>query len=77
MQEEINTLRSELQELTEEVYRGNFTSQQDFNKYANFTVRMKVPVVTALPASCEIGELISYGGKLYHCSASNTWTAQT
>lgn len=74
---QIDNLRRELQELTEEVYRGNFTSQQDFTKYSNFTSKIKIPVVTALPATCEIGELVSYNAKLYHASALNTWTAQT
>lgn len=70
-------LTKDLQNLTDEVYRNNFTSHQDFNKYCNFTSRLKIPVVTALPANAEIGELVSYAGKLYHASALNTWTAQT
>lgn len=76
-QKQIDELNKKIQDLNDEYYRNNFTSHQDFNKYSNFTSRIKIPVVTALPATCEIGELISYGGKLYHCSATNTWTAQT
>lgn len=77
MDNELQKLKKDLQDLIDEVYRNNFTSHQDFNKYSNFTSRIKIPVVTALPSTCEIGELVSYNGKLYHASALNTWTAQT
>lgn len=69
----LTKLERDLVDLNEEFYRSNFTSQQDMNKFINCTVRFKVPVVTALPATCQIGELISYGGKLYVASAVNTW----
>ena len=74
MNPEIEQLKRELQDLTDEVYRNNFTSHQDFNKYCNFTNRLKVPKVTSLPAKAEIGELVVYSGKLYVASALNTWT---
>lgn len=73
----INELEKKLQDLSEAYYRNNFTANQDFNKVSRFNSRIKIPVVTALPTTCEIGELCSYSAKLYHCSASNTWTAQT
>lgn len=76
-QAQIEQLRKDLNDLIDEVYLNNFTGYQVFTKYADFTNRLKVPVVSALPAKAEIGELVSYGGKLYHCSALNTWTAQT
>ena len=77
MEEQIAQLTMQLNSLRQEYYRNNFSAQQDFNKFSNFTTRIKVPVVTALATKCEIGELCSYSGKLYHCSALNTWTAQT
>ncbi len=76
-QNRINELEKKVQALNDEFYRNNFTSTQDFNKTSRFNSRLRVPVVTALPATCEIGELCSYSAKLYHCSAANTWTAQT
>jgi len=77
MPDSVEKLRKDLNELIDEYYNGNFTSSQDFNKYIRFNSRMKVPVVTTLSTTCEIGELCSYSGKLYHCSAVNTWTSQT
>ena len=74
MNPEVEQLKKDLNDLIQEVYRNNFTSHTDFNKYCNFTSRIKVPVVTSLPTNCEIGELIVYGGKLYVASALNTWT---
>lgn len=70
-------LQQQIDDLKAELYRGNFSNLQDFQKYSRFNTRIKVPVVTALSTKCEIGELCSFGGKLYHCSALNTWTAQT
>lgn len=73
LQRQVSDLRKALEALSGEYYRYNFTSQQEFTKYANFTGRIKVPVVSALPATAQIGELVSYSGKLYVCSAANTW----
>ena len=70
----INKLERDLMDLNQEYYRTNFSSQQDFPKYSNFTTRIKVPVHTTKPATCEIGELCSQGGNLYVCSAADTWT---
>jgi hypothetical protein len=77
LQAQINTLKRDLQDLTDEVYRTNFTAQQDFPKYSNFTTRIKIPVFATKPSTCEIGEVCSNGGKLWHCSAINTWSSQT
>ena len=73
-QEQINKLQKDLQDLTDEVYNGNFSAHQDFNKVSHFNSRIKIPVITALPTTCDVGELICSAGKLYLCSAINTWT---
>lgn len=73
----IAKLERDLQDLNDEVYKTNFTAQQDFPKNANFTSRLKIPVYTTKPAKCDVGELCSNGGKLWHCSSTDTWTAQT
>jgi hypothetical protein len=72
----LDALERDLRALNEEVYRTNFSSTQDFPKYSRFNTRLKVPTVTAVAATCEIGELcvVSSTGKLYVCSATNTWT---
>jgi hypothetical protein len=72
-QAQINQLKQELDMLKAEYYRNNFSTRQDFSKYSDFKSKLKVPVFTALPSTCEIGEIGSYSGKLYVCSATNTW----
>jgi hypothetical protein len=77
LQKRIEKLERDLQDLNDEIYRTNFSAQQDFNKSSTFTTRLRVPVYTTKPTSCDIGEICSQGGKLWHCSAANTWTNQT
>jgi hypothetical protein len=77
LQAQINTLKQDLQALNDEMYRGNFSAHQDFNKTSYFNTRLRVPVYTTKPSTCEIGEVCSNGGKLWHCSTTNNWTAQT
>lgn len=74
LENQINKLRQDLNDLTQEVYMNNFSGHQDFNKYSNFTTRLKVPHYATNPAVCEVGEIIENGGKLYICSSANTWT---
>lgn len=76
MNPEIEKLRRDLEDLTAEVYRNNFSTSQDFTKYSRFKTRLKVPTLASAPATCEIGEVYvnSGTGKLYVCSAVNTWT---
>lgn len=73
---ELNQLRQRLEALEGDFYRNNFTTSQDFPKYSRFKTRLKVPTLASAPATCEIGEVYvnSGTGKLYVCSAVNTWT---
>jgi len=75
-QKRIDQLEKDLQALSDEYYRGNFSSSQDFQKYSRFNTRLKVPTLGTAPTTCEIGEVYvnSASGKLYVCSASNTWS---
>lgn len=75
-EERIKKLEIDLMALNEEIYRNNFSDSQDFQKYSRFNTRLKVPTLAATPSTCEIGELcvVSSTGKLYVCSAANTWT---
>jgi len=81
MNPELQALRKELEDLRQEFYLNNFSAQQDFSKRCHFNTRIRVPVLSALPATCEIGELCVHndggGYKLYYGSALNTWTATT
>ena len=71
---QIDKIRRDLQDLTDEYYANNFTSHQDFNKSSNFNTKLKVPHYASDPSTCEVGEIIEVGGKLKICSATNTWT---
>ena len=73
LQDQISGLQAQVTELRDAFYRNNFSQQQVFNKYCDFTTRIKIPVVTAL-ANCEIGELCFYSGDLWVATDINTWT---
>lgn len=70
----IEKLERDLFDLNQEVYRNNFKAHQDFNKTSFFNTRLKVPVYSSLPSTCEEGELVCVGGGLYIASATNTWS---
>lgn len=74
-QRQLDTLRMELESLKAEFYRNNFTARQDFPKYSSFQTGLKVPTLASAPSKCEQGELYvnSGTGKLYVCSATDTW----
>lgn len=74
LQNQIDKLKADLVALQQEFYRNNFSAHQDFNKYSNFTTRLKIPHYEQLPLTGEVGELIEKGGLLYICSSANTFT---
>jgi hypothetical protein len=49
-------------------------SRLSFTSTATAPSRLQVPVYAANPATCTVGEICVSGGKLYVCSATNTWT---
>lgn len=74
VEEQIQILRNDLTILQQEVFRNNFSSSQDFNKFIRFNTRMKVPHYDAVPPVGEVGELIEVGGVLLICSSPNTYS---
>lgn len=70
---EVARLKKDLKDLTDEMYRNNFSAHQDFNKSVSFNTKLKIPVYISLPATCEVGELVVKSGKLYVCSSPNTF----
>lgn len=72
LQEQFTKLKSEVDSLSSNFYRNNFTSSQVFNKDSVFNTRLRVPVYSSAPAVSEIGDLIAVGGKLYICTVANT-----
>ena len=73
MQDKIASLEYQISELRDAFYRNNFSQSQVFNKYSDFTFRLKIPVVSALSTTCELGELCVYNGGLYLAYQVNTW----
>jgi len=73
-QEQLQALKNDLESLTQEVYRNNFSGSQDFNKFSRFNTRLKVPHYDFPPLVCEVGEIIESGGVLYLCSSANRFT---
>jgi len=73
-EEQLQILKSDLTALQKEVYRNNFSSHQDFNKFSNFATRLKVPHYNQLPPVGEVGEILELGGSLFICSSPNTFT---
>lgn len=74
LEEQIKMFKGDLNKLNQEVYRNNFSGHQDFNKFSNFTTRLKVPHYETIPIVGEVGEIIEAGGALYICSSSNTFS---
>lgn len=74
LEEQILILRQELTALQSEVYRNNFSSSQDFNKFIRCNTRLKIPHYDSVPPVGEVGELIEVNGTLLICSSANTFS---
>lgn len=72
LQAQIIKLRSDLDSLSQNFYKNNFSSSQTFNKACLFNDRLKVPHYTSAPSNSEVGDLIEIGGKLYICTTAGT-----
>ena len=69
IREQIVKLQNQLNDLSGQFYKNNFTSSQTFNKDCVFNSRLRVPVFTSAPSVAEVGDLISVSAKLYICTA--------
>ena len=73
-QKEIDDLKREVEELRQIMFKNNFSNLQVFTKDVQFLSKIKVFNKTANLSACQTGELSVVGGKLYICSATDTWT---
>lgn len=73
-QQQIDKLKRDLDNLSQQFYSNNFPSHQDFNKSSSFNYVLKVPHYASAPTKANVGEIIEVSGKLYICSATNTFT---
>jgi len=78
-QEQINMLKQQVEALSSEFHLNNFIGSQDVNKYVRYNDRLRTPIYATSPSTCEVGEIYTNttDGKLYQCSAADTWTAVT
>jgi hypothetical protein len=72
LQSQIEKLRSDLDSLSQNFYKNNFSSNQTFNKDCIFNTRLRVPSYQSAPAVCEVNDIIGINGKLYICTVANT-----
>ena len=71
---EIQKLRNEFTQLSQQYYKNNFSISQVFNKDSVFNTRLRVPVYSSAPTVSEVGDVICIGGKLWICTVANsTW----
>lgn len=71
---EIQKLRNEFTQLSQQFYKNNFSSSQVFNKDSVFSTRLRVPVYSSAPTVSEVGDIICIAGKLWICTVANsTW----
>lgn len=73
LNDNIKVLRRDFQSLSDDYYKNNFSSHQDFNKSSVFTTSLKVPHYDSVPAKAEVGMIIENSGKLLICSSPNTF----
>lgn len=73
-EEKLQILQDQVNALSQEVYKNNFSGHQDFNKSSNFTTKLKIPHYDLPPVVGEVGEIIEVGGVLYICSSQNSFT---
>lgn len=69
----IEKLQRQVNDLTEQINKNNFSAYQEFNKVSNFSNGLITPVATSLPAKGTYGELLTVNGKLYHCDNNGTF----
>lgn len=74
MQEEIQKLQQQINELNERIDTDNFSKLKVEMKDVYFEKKVRLFNKSANLAVCQTGELSVVGGKLYICSAANTWT---
>ena len=71
LEQTIFKMNEELNSLSSQFYKNNFSASQVFNKDSTFTSRMRAPVFDSAPSVAEIGDLMVVGGILYICTTAS------
>lgn len=72
MKAEITRLRSDLDNVSQQFFKNNFTSTQTFTKKCIFTAGLQVPHYSSAPSVGTVGDLIEVGGVLYICTTAGS-----
>lgn len=72
--DKVASLERQINDLTLFSNKYEFSSRVVQNKFGDFPVALKPPAYSSLPTTCETGQIGSYAGDVYICSATNTWT---
>lgn len=76
MTPEIKELQLQIDALTQQVNKNNFSATQDFQKYSRFKTRLQVPTLAVNPTIGAVGDIVCVGGKLKVCTVASA-TAPT
>lgn len=72
--EKLQSLQSQVDNLSKELYRNNFSGRQDFNKIVQFNTKLIIPKYGSLPVVCDENELVAINGILYLGLSNNRWS---
>lgn len=77
IRDKITQLESQIGQIQVAQNKNVFSELEVFDKKVHFNNRIRVKNLTALPAACEVGEMIFVNGVLYFCYTANEWTVWT
>lgn len=72
LQAQIIKLRSDLDNVSQSVFKNNFSSSQTFSKDVIFSTRLRVPSYSSAPSVAEVNDIIGIAGVLYICTVSGS-----
>lgn len=70
--EEFNTLKNQLDSLSQQFFKNNFSASITFNKDVICGTRLKVPSYSTVPIVAEVNDIIGINGELYICTVAGT-----
>lgn len=69
LREMITKLQAQVDDLSGQFYKNNFSSSQTFTKDITFSSRLRVPVFDSAPPIGEVGDIFALSnGELYVCT---------
>lgn len=73
LRELVTKLQAQVDDLSGQFFKNNFSSSQQFNKAVSFTDRLRVPVFDSAPSVGEVGDIFALSnGELYVCTVASS-----